>query len=395
MSSEGFALFDTPIGRCGIAWSAGGVTGVQLPEASEARTRARLQQRFGAASEAAPPPAVKRAIGRIGALLAGRSPDLSEIALDMSGVPDFHRRVYAVAREIPPGSTLSYGEVAARAGAPGGARAAGQALGRNPFAIVVPCHRVLAANGKLGGFSANGGIETKRRMLEIEGARLGSERAQRSVAARFDFDPDAAVAHLRAADREMRALVDAVGPFTLRLKHTRSVFGALAESIVFQQLSTKAAETIYGRFCALFPHARRGPEPDHVLGASDAALRSAGLSRGKVLALRDLSRRAAAGELPTLAQARRMSDAALIEQLSQVRGIGRWSVEMFLIFRLGRPDVLSAGDYGVRKGYALTYRKRKLPEPEALARIGERWAPYRSAASWYFWRALELPRAEK
>jgi 3-methyladenine DNA glycosylase/8-oxoguanine DNA glycosylase len=132
-----------------------------------------------------------------------------------------------------------------------------------------------------------------------------------------------------------------------------------------------------------------------VLGADDAALRGAGLSRGKVLALRDLSRRALAGELPSLAQARRMSDEALIEQLSQVRGIGRWSVEMFLIFRLGRPDVLSTGDYGVRKGYALTYRKRKLPEPKALAVIGERWAPYRSAASWYFWRALDHANAAK
>ena len=171
--AHGFTLFDTPIGRCGIAWSGGGViAGVQLPEATESETRARVLDRFPDAREAPPPPDVQRALDGILGLLRGEARDLSAVALDMDRVPPFHRRVYEVARTIPPGATLSYGDIAARLGARGAARAVGRALGHNPFAILVPCHRVLAAGGKLGGFSANGGITTKLQLLSIEGAEV-------------------------------------------------------------------------------------------------------------------------------------------------------------------------------------------------------------------------------
>jgi methylated-DNA-[protein]-cysteine S-methyltransferase len=175
MTGREFTLFDTAIGRCGIAWSALGVIGVQLPEASEARTLARMRRRFPDAREGPPSPAVRRAIEGIVALLRGERIELSAVALDLDGLPEFDRRVYEVARTIPPGATSSYGEIAARLDAPDEARAVGQALGQNPFPIVVPCHRVLAAGGKIGGFSANGGIATKLRLLSIEGARISSE----------------------------------------------------------------------------------------------------------------------------------------------------------------------------------------------------------------------------
>jgi methylated-DNA-[protein]-cysteine S-methyltransferase len=168
MTAYGFTLFDTAIGRCGVAWSDRGLVGVQLPEAADTATRERMLQRFPAAAERPPPPQVRLAIDSIVALLQGEPSDLSTIALDMEGVAPFHRRVYEVARTIPPGKTLAYGEVAARAGAPGAARAVGQALGHNPFPIIVPCHRVVSADGKIGGFSAHGGTATKRRMLAIE-----------------------------------------------------------------------------------------------------------------------------------------------------------------------------------------------------------------------------------
>jgi len=171
MTEHGFALFDTVIGRCGIAWGARGITGVQLPEASEARTRARLLRRYPHAREAPPPADVRRVIDGIVSLLRGEASDLSAAALDMDGVAEFDRRVYAVARGIAPGATRSYGEIAARLGERGLARDVGQALGRNPFPLIVPCHRVLAAGGKAGGFSANGGVTTKLRLLTIERAR--------------------------------------------------------------------------------------------------------------------------------------------------------------------------------------------------------------------------------
>jgi len=173
MSDLGFHLFATTIGGCGIVWNGRGVAGVQLPEKSEHLTRARIVRRFPGAREAAPPLGVARAVGDIVALLAGERKDLSSIVVDLDGVAAFDRRVYAVARGIPPGGTLSYGEIAAQLGDRQLAREVADALSRNPLPLIVPCHRVLAAGGKMGGFSAPGGVRTKLRLLSIEGARYG------------------------------------------------------------------------------------------------------------------------------------------------------------------------------------------------------------------------------
>lgn len=207
--------------------------------------------------------------------------------------------------------------------------------------------------------------------------------------AEFGFDPKKAVRHLKAADPALGAVIAAVGPFAMELKASRSLFGALAEAIVYQQLSNKAAATIYGRVEALFPRATDGFTPHHILNASDESLRGCGLSRAKVLAVQDLARRVHGGELPTLDEAHALDDDVLIERLVAVRGIGRWSAEMFLMFRLGRSDVLPLDDYSLRKAYAKAFRKRALPTPQALARHGEKWRPYRTVASWYLWRTLE------
>lgn len=165
-----FTLFDTAVGRCGIAWSERGISGVLLPAARATATRAQLKRRHPGARETSPPPPVQRAVDAITTLLRGEGGNLASIPLDMSGIPPFHRRVYECARTIPPGTTLSYGEVARRLRTPGAARAVGQALARNPFALIVPCHRVLAAGGKIGGFTAPGGVVTKRRLLAVEGS---------------------------------------------------------------------------------------------------------------------------------------------------------------------------------------------------------------------------------
>lgn len=172
---QGFALFATPIGPCGIAWSGELVAGVALPGRDEEATRRRMNKAHPGFDELAPPAFVEAVITRIRGVLEGGKDDLADVPLDLDGVPDFNRRVYAVARSIPPGRTLTYGEVAARIGEPQAAQAVGQALGHNPFAPVVPCHRVLAAGGRSGGFSAPGGVDTKLKMLEIERARIGNE----------------------------------------------------------------------------------------------------------------------------------------------------------------------------------------------------------------------------
>jgi O-6-methylguanine DNA methyltransferase len=390
MAAQGFALFDTKIGRCGIAWGERGVTGVQLPERSAAATRARLAKRFPEAREAAPKGEVRRAVDAIVALLRGEGADLTTVALDLSGLPLFERRVYETARAIAPGSTLSYGDIARRLGDPAAARAVGRALARNPFAIVVPCHRVLAAGGRTGGFSAAGGVATKRRLLEIEAKRASQPALFGPGGDGEDgFDRAAAVVHLRAADPALAPLIDRIGPCALERKRAASMFGALAEAIVHQQLNGRAAATIFARLCARFPRPLLGPTPEQLRRMPDAALRGAGLSQAKLLALRDLAERACAGEIPGLGALREMADEEIVAHLGQVRGIGRWTVEMLLIFRLGRPDVLPSEDFGVRKGLAVALRRRELPAPDEVRARGARWRPYRTAASWYLWRAAE------
>jgi 3-methyladenine DNA glycosylase/8-oxoguanine DNA glycosylase len=196
--------------------------------------------------------------------------------------------------------------------------------------------------------------------------------------------------HLSSRDTRLGAVIEKVGPMTLRRDPRATTFEALAESIVYQQLTGKAAATIHGRVLALFPDGRARPEA--VADLDDAALRGAGLSRGKILAVRDLASKVLDGTVPTIERMRRMTDDAIVEHLVQVRGIGRWTAEMLLIFRLGRPDVLPVHDYGVRHGFKLTYNKRAMPTPTELARAGEKWRPFRTAASWYLWRAVDLAR---
>lgn len=211
------------------------------------------------------------------------------------------------------------------------------------------------------------------------------------------YDIARACRELAAADPALGRLIEQVGPFTLRLKSQHSPFEALLESIIYQQLHGKAASAILKRLLTFFGELH--PSPEVLLSAPDEQLRGCGLSANKLLALRDLAAKTIDGTVPTLQQIRRMSDAEIIERLTSVRGIGPWTVEMLLIFRLGRPDVLPVSDYGVRKGFALTFMrlpKRKpfdasmLAKPTQILRRGERWKPWRSVASWYLWRACDL-----
>src|SRR5262245_51344544 len=194
---------------------------------------------------------------------------------------------------------------------------------------------------------------------------------------------------LARADPLLGRLIDRVGPCRLELDSIQSPFAALAEAIVYQQLNGRAAAIIHGRFVALF-RPRRLPSPDGVLSAPHDALRAAGLSRAKIAALKDLAARTNDGTVPSMRDLRKMDEEEIVTCLTKVRGIGRWTVEMLLIFRLGRPDVLPAGDYGIRKGFARVFKIHSLPTPKQILRRGERWRPHRTMASWYLWRAAEL-----
>ncbi len=227
------------------------------------------------------------------------------------------------------------------------------------------------------------------------------------------YDSALALRELAQADARLGQLIERAGPFTLKLATSLSPFEALLESIVYQQLHGNAAAAIHARLLRSFAepspeggpaHPAPHPTAQHLLDAPNEQLRLAGLSHNKALAIRDLAARTLDGTVPKLARIRRMADTEIIEHLTQVRGIGRWTVEMFLIFRLGRPDVLPTSDYGVRKGFALTFGKLKptdkvtpadLPKPEAMEKRARTWHPWCSVASWYLWRACDLANAEK
>ena len=216
---------------------------------------------------------------------------------------------------------------------------------------------------------------------------------------KLPFDPDAALSHLRARDAKLGALIERVGPFNLRLDRAPSPFESLVESILYQQLNGKAAATIHGRVRDIYGG---DPSPQALLDTPEERLRAAGVSGNKIKALRDLAARTLNGTVPSHRAIVKMADADIVERLTEVRGIGPWTVEMLLIFRMGRPDVLPVTDYGVRKGYALTFLRvpknraieaGDLPKPDAVFKRGQRWAPFRSVASWYLWRACDLARS--
>jgi 3-methyladenine DNA glycosylase/8-oxoguanine DNA glycosylase len=203
------------------------------------------------------------------------------------------------------------------------------------------------------------------------------------------FDHVEAHAHLTRNDKPLAALIERVGGFHFKLDECDSVYESLLEAIMHQSIAGKAARAIWERIKALGTNGNC-PTPEELLRVSTRTLRKCGLSKAKVAAVRDLAQKTIDGVVPALKAAEKMSDQELVDRLISVRGIGAWTVEMFLIFRLGRPDVLPIHDYGVQKGYALTYRKRKIPMPKELLKIGERWRPYRTVASWYMWRAVQL-----
>jgi len=211
------------------------------------------------------------------------------------------------------------------------------------------------------------------------------------------YDASLACRELAAADPKLGLLIERAGPFTLKLKSQHSPFEALLESIIYQQLHGKAAAAILKRLLTAFGEFH--PAPEHLLQAPDDRLRACGLSAGKTKALRDLAAKTIDGTVPTLTAIRRMPDQEIIERLTEVRGIGQWTVEMLLIFRLGRPDIFPVSDYGVRKGFALTFHRlpkskpfdaTMLAKPDQMIRRAEKWRPWRSVASWYLWRACDL-----
>jgi 3-methyladenine DNA glycosylase/8-oxoguanine DNA glycosylase len=209
---------------------------------------------------------------------------------------------------------------------------------------------------------------------------------------RRSYSAKAALVHLRTVDPVLGELIDTFGPCEIDFRLGTDTFSALARAVVFQQLSGRAASAIFARLCAWGASGEECPAPQVILASAVGALRAVGMSVAKERSLRDMAERAVNGTLPAMAELAVMDDELVIERLTPVRGVGRWTAEMFLIFSLGRVDVLSGHDYGLRRGFQLAYGTPELPSPDELLEHGKVWAPYRSVASWYLWRSAERPK---
>lgn len=371
---RGRFVFPTDTGFVGLAWTPKGIRRLILGLDQES-TQAEL------AADCGDLPQVKRVSGematlvkRIKAHLKGKNDDFGDVPVDLQLMADFSRQILRRLRKVPPGSVTTYGELAKLCGKPGAARAVGRIMGANPVPLIVPCHRCLGKDGSMTGFSTQGGIAIKARMLYREGYVANERYAE-------------GMQHLQKVDKVMARIIKAVGPYRAMPDQKRPPWDTLVTAITHQQLSVKAGQTIAGRVEKLTP-GPGFPNAEEMLGLKHEELRGAGLSNQKVSYLQDLAARVNNGSL-NLARLNRLDDEEVITELTKVRGIGRWSAQMHLMFHLDRLDVLPTGDLGVQIAAARFYGLGEYATVKELEEIGRKWAPYRSLGSWYLWQGLD------
>jgi len=373
--ATGRHVFASHLGPVGLAWTRRGVRRLVIGHPDNAAAVADL----AAACPDLPPvrglqPPLDAVRDRIRGHLRGKTDDLRDIPVDLTACSDFSRQVLRALRRVGPGKVVTYGELAAKAGRPGAARAIGRIMGANPVPVIVPCHRCLGADGSLTGFSAAGGTALKARLLFVEGYERDAEHAR-------------GIRHLQQVDPRLRRIIGTVGPYLAVPDKPRPPYDTLVTAIVHQQLSVKAGQTIAGRVRDLTPGSHY-PAPAEMVGYEPAVLRACGLSHAKVGYVQDLAARVADGRLK-LGALKRMSDDEVVTELTKIKGIGVWTAHMHLLFHMNRLDVLPVGDLGLQMAAAKLYGLKKYATPAQLTEIAAPWRPYRSLGSWYLWRGLD------
>jgi DNA-3-methyladenine glycosylase II len=381
--NQSWLIFPTVLGHCGISWCAKGVTAFLLPETMSIRIQQELQSLTGINKPVLTLPAWMRVlVQQVKLHLKGQPQDFSTVPVVIDQATDFMQAVYKEAQRIPSGEVISYAQLAERLGKPGAVRAVGTALGKNAIPLIIPCHRIITTSGKIGGFSANGGVAAKEILLACEGVNLEKPRLL-ATAAQWR----AGVQYLQR-NKPLAKIIKRLGLFPFKPKQNADPLQVFVSAIISQQLSTKVAATILQRVNALVEKNGK-PCAKTILATDDEVLRAAGLSYMKVSYLKDLAQHCVDGKFPTLEQVREMSDEQIIRLFTQIRGVGRWTVEMYLIFDLGRADVFPGDDYGIRKAIAQLYDLPELPAAKQMVQYGEQWKPYRSVAALYLWRLLD------
>jgi AraC family transcriptional regulator of adaptative response/methylated-DNA-[protein]-cysteine methyltransferase len=373
-----FALGQCSLGAILVAATDKGICSIAIADDPEVLLH-ELQNRFPKAELIGDSPGFNEWIAQVVGFVEAPAIGL-DLPLDIRGTA-FQQRVWQALRTIPAGSIVSYTDVAAHLGLPKSVRAVASACAANTLAVAIPCHRVLRSDGTLSGY--RWGLERKQALLQRE------HKPQLPEALRTPANE-----HLIACDPVWFALISKVGACGLAPnaeRALRSPYEALMRSIAYQQIHGRAADAILGRFLALFP-ASAFPEPAAVLAVDAAVMRACGFSAAKTATLRGIAQKTLEGVVPTRAEAEKLSDEELIARITTLRGVGRWTVEMLLMFTLLRPDVLPIDDFGVREGWKVLKALPQQPKPKALAEVGRAWAPWRSTAAWYLWRAVELSR---
>lgn len=375
-----FALTQCTLGALLVAATPKGLCHIALGDDAAVLLR-ELQDRFPKANLIGSDPEFDQWIAQVVGFVENPAIGL-DLPLDIRGTA-FQQRVWQALRSIPAGSIVSYSDVATYLGMPRAVRAIASACAANTLAVAVPCHRVLRNDQTLSGY--RWGLERKQALLQREHRPQLPEALQ-----------TAANQHLVATDPVWFGLICQVGPCGLNIDSSRvqrSPYEALVRSVAYQQIHGKAADAILGRFLQYFPQVDF-PAPQDVLALDEGSMRACGFSASKTATIREIARQTLAGVVPSRSEAAQMDDAALIARLTTLRGVGRWTVEMLLMFTLQRPDVLPIDDFGVREGWKVLKNLPQQPRPKALGEIGAAWAPYRSTAAWYLWRAVELSRSK-
>ncbi len=374
---QGICYVNTSFGACGIGWQPDGIDLLQLPDRDASAMLARLQQLAPTRPLTADAPAfVLDAARMIQQYFSGDIPDFKTVPV-VYPKNSSARKTYDALRNIPAGNTITYGELAKRSGHPNAARAVGRRMAQNPVPLIVPCHRVLPKSGGLGGFSAGEGVSLKARMLHLEGYHF-SEKHHR------------ALMHLSECDPKMKDLSHRYGPYLPLLVDPGDHYSALIEIILSQQVATQAAKTICSRFRKLTNN-NTFPSAEKILTLSEEDFRATGISKQKASYIRDLAEKVLQQELP-LKQLWRYSDEEVIQVLTKVRGLGRWSAQMFLLFQLKRLDLLPVDDLGFRNGLAELYGEKHIATADAMKAFAKIWQPYRSVACWYLWQSRSPQR---
>ena len=378
-----FSFYESVLGKCALVWGGEGVLRNFLPFESPSETQNEVLHEFAEAVETGLNKEMQKVVSKLRLAISGAKVDFNDVLINKSNWSPFNKKIYEYTQSIPTGSTTTYGFLADAIGHPNAFRAVGTALGKNPLPIIIPCHRVLGRDGSLRGFSASNGIITKQILLRLEGCEVQPPF--------IGYDPLESSDFLAKSDPRLAKLIKLVGPPCINIPRKVQIFEPLSRAIISQQISVKAAQSISRKLTEEFGKKNGNLDIERIFKARHEKLKACGLSENKALYLKELAKHARDKQLPSGEELKCMSNSEVVDSLTKLKGVGKWTAEMILIFQFGRADVLAVDDLALRKGHGILLGKKNHESSrEQLETYAKRWRPYRSAGCWYLWRLNKI-----